>query len=203
VRGRIRSVTGTTRELVAGWQMCATPPNAFADPAALARAPLEWLPAAVPSTAASALRALGAWSADGPARRFDAEEFWYRARFRCAAAEPGEAIVLACDGLATVADVFLNGAPLLSSHDMFVAHEHRIDGRIVPGEENELAIAFRSLDAVLASSRGRARPRWRVPMIENQQLRWARTTLLGRTPGWSPPAAPVSPWRPIWLERRR
>ena len=36
-------------------------------------------------------------------------------------------------------------------------------------------------------------------MLEQQQLRWVRTTLLGRTPGWSPPAAPVGPWRDVWL----
>jgi beta-mannosidase len=40
-------------------------------------------------------------------------------------------------------------------------------------------------------------------MVANQQLRWLRTTLLGRTPGWSPPAAAVGPWRPIWIEERR
>jgi beta-mannosidase len=39
-------------------------------------------------------------------------------------------------------------------------------------------------------------------MIENQQLRWFRTTLLGRTPGWSPPAAAVGPWRPARIEVR-
>ena len=41
-------------------------------------------------------------------------------------------------------------------------------------------------------------------MIENQQLRWFRTTLLGRTPGWSPPAAAVGPWRGVeFVVRRR
>ncbi|MFO1426565.1 MAG: hypothetical protein U1F11_06250 [Steroidobacteraceae bacterium] len=60
-------------------------------------------------------------------------------------------------------------------------------------------LRFRSLTRALATKR--PRPRWRVPMIEQQQLRWFRTTLLGRTPGWSPPAAAVGPWRPIWLLR--
>jgi len=36
-------------------------------------------------------------------------------------------------------------------------------------------------------------------MLEHQQLRWIRTTLLGRTPGWSPRCPPVGPWRPVWL----
>jgi beta-mannosidase len=39
-------------------------------------------------------------------------------------------------------------------------------------------------------------------MVAHQQLRWIRTTLLGRTPGWSPPAPVVGPWRDIWLETR-
>lgn len=34
-------------------------------------------------------------------------------------------------------------------------------------------------------------------MVEHQQLRFFRTTLLGRTPGWSPPAPPVGPWRDV------
>ena len=37
-------------------------------------------------------------------------------------------------------------------------------------------------------------------LVVNQQLRWHRTTLLGRIPAWCPPVAPVGPWRPILLE---
>src|SRR5262249_871246 len=47
------------------------------------------------------------------------------------------------------------------------------------------------------------RPRWRTPMVAHQQLRWFRTTLLGRTPGWSPAAPPVGLWRDVWVETRR
>jgi beta-mannosidase len=68
-------------------------------------------------------------------------------------------------------------------------------------DDNELVIRFHSLDRLVKAKR--PRPRWKAPMIENQQLRWFRTTLLGRTPGWSPPAAAVGPWRDVWLERRR
>src|SRR5262249_51762932 len=65
---------------------------------------------------------------------------------------------------------------------------------------NELIIRFGALDEFLAVKR--PRPRWRTPMVAHQQLRWARTSLLGRTPGWSPPVPAVGPWRPVWLERR-
>ncbi len=37
--------------------------------------------------------------------------------------------------------------------------------------------------------------------MAQQQLRWFRTSLLGRIPAWTPPIAPVGPWRPITLER--
>jgi beta-mannosidase len=36
-------------------------------------------------------------------------------------------------------------------------------------------------------------------LVRQQQLRWIRTTLLGRIPGWSPPVAPVGPFRPVTI----
>ena len=193
-RGRIRGVGGHDRvALDAGWQVCAAPPGAAAAPAA------GWIDAAAPTTAAGALGAAGAWSLDGPARRFDAETWWWRRRLDEAAAGQGgaaEELVLGLDGLATLAEVWIDGELVLSSDDMFVAHELAV----APGAR-ELVIRCRSVDEALRARR--PRPRWRAPMIEHQQLRWIRATLLGRTPGWSPPAAAVGPWRPVWLERRR
>jgi beta-mannosidase len=112
---------------------------------------------------------------------------------------PGERLILGFDGLATLAEVWLNGKPLCQSANMFLAHEFDISGLLEPS--NELIIRFAPLQPFLAVRRPRAR--WRTPMVSHQQLRWVRTTLLGRTPGWSPPAAPVGPWRPIWLEWRQ
>jgi beta-mannosidase len=182
-------------DLPANWCLCAAPAGGTAtapDPAA------GWLAIGSPQPVAAALRHLGQWSLDSPPRAFDAQDWWYRLRFDHPGA-PGERIVLGFDGLATLADVRLNGKPLLASDNMFVAHECEI-GDALAATGNELLIRFRSLDAALAERR--ARPRWRAPMMAHQQLRWFRTTLLGRTPGWSPPAAVVGPWRDIWLERR-
>jgi beta-mannosidase len=72
--------------------------------------------------------------------------------------------------------------------------------RVEVGEllaRNELAIRFASLDAVLAPRRPRAR--WRVARLAHRNLRWVRTSLLGRLVGAVPTPAPVGPWRPVRL----
>ena len=196
---RLNSIAGHTRQrLAAGWEICSTPADSIAGPKELSQSSLQWLPAHAPSTVAACLRAAGSWSLDAPAQRFDAHDWWYRLRFTAPAPAPGEVLVLGFDGLATVAQVWLNGEPLLSSDNMFLAHECRLE--TLPPGEHELLLRFRALDRLLEAKR--PRPKWRAPMVENQQLRWFRTTLLGRTPGWSPPAAAVGPWRAVWLERR-
>src|SRR5262249_32583844 len=81
----------------------------------------------------------------------------------------------------------------LTSDNMFLEHEVPVS---LAGD-NELVICFRSLDKALAARR--PRPRWKTKLVAHQQLRWFRTTLLGRIPGWSPPVAPVGPWRPVEL----
>ena len=197
-RGRIRGITGHLHQPLGKWELAGGAPGAFADLASLKTGRLDWMPAAVPSTVASVFRDSGAWSLDRAGRRFDGEEYWYRTRFAAEPAAKGEQLWLCFDGLATIADVWLNDRHVLASQDMFTAHELRVDGQL--GTDNELLIRFRSLDEALNARR--PRPRWRAPMVENQQIRWFRTTLLGRTPGWSPRAAPVGPWRPVRLERR-
>ncbi|HKP67091.1 MAG TPA: glycoside hydrolase family 2 protein, partial [Casimicrobiaceae bacterium] len=88
--------------------------------------------------------------------------------------------------------------PLLASDNMHIAHDCAVPE--LRDRQNELLMRFASLDARLAQRR--PRPRWRAPMIEQSQLRWARVSLLGRTPGWSPPAPAIGPWRGIdWVDR--
>jgi beta-mannosidase len=183
------------RLLHAGWSICSAPPEGGAAPPLEAR----WLPIREAATVAAALRERGEWSPDGAPVEFDRSDWWYRVRFERPEAARDTELVLRFDGLATIADVHLNGKPLLASDNMFVRHERDVTRLLVSGA-NELTLRFASLDARLARLRGR--PRWRTPMVVQQQLRWVRTTLLGRTPGWSPPAAPVGPWRPVWLEER-
>lgn len=188
--------------LLHGWSLCSTAVEASPVDTAGGVAPGEgvsWLSVPTLAPVAAVHREVGCWSLDAPPLRFDAAHWWYRLRFD-AVDEAGCAdVFLGFDGLATLAQVWLNGALLLSSNNMFVSAECAV-GNLLRPIGNELLIRFASLDAALATRR--PRPRWRVPMIEHQQLRWVRTTVLGRTPGWSPPCAVVGPWRDIWLERR-
>ena len=145
---RGHSVTGHEHAAITAWQVAATPPGAVEDPAALERAGLSFVTAAAPTTAAAAARAAG-WSLDAPPRRFDAEDWWFRARLPRieGPATPEDEFALVLDGLATVADVWLDGAPLLSSANMFVRHERAL--RVASG--GELVVRCRSLVALLAA----------------------------------------------------
>lgn len=171
--------------LASGWALA---PAEGAEPPATG-----WLelPGAMP--VAAALAQAGTWQLDGPPRDFDAAGWWFRCRFD---RPVDSAMCLGMDGLAGLAEVTLNGRPLGRSANMFRGHEWPLEHLLPQG--NELLIRFDPLAAALAVRR--PRPRWRVPMLTQQQLRWFRTTLLGRTPGWSVPAAVVGPWRPAWLE---
>lgn len=192
---------GPQRVVLGGvWRVCATAPGQCNSPARLdAIAPRDWIESPRLGTAAALLRDAGRWSLDGPPRCFDAQDWWYCASFMSPARGAAEPFWLGFDGLATVADVWLNGELILHSSNMFLAHECEVAARLVSGE-NQLAIRFHALDPLLAVKR--PRPRWRAPMVPQQQLRWLRTTLLGRTPGWSAPVAPVGPVGAIWCERR-
>ena len=184
------------QELCEGWQLCALPAASIDQPGQLpAAGAAPWLEAPRLGTAASILRDRGSWSLDGPVREFDAEDWWFSRLLEL----PGGTGVarLGLDGIATVAELWLDGVLALRSDNMFERHVLELPLTATP-RTVRVTLCCRSLDHALA--RRRPRPRWRTPMVKHQQLRWWRTTLLGRTPGWTPPAAPVGPWRPVWLE---
>jgi beta-mannosidase len=180
------------RHLEGTWEIAALSPGIAFDPGDLETVRPEWMPCEGPMPAAAALRACGAWDLEHP-RDFDADDWWYRCRFTADSAGP---VSLRFEGLATVADVWLNGRHILHSESMFVAHTVEIP-RGLRGE-NVLALRFHALTALLAPRQ--PRPKWRTRLVSHQGLRWYRTSLLGRMPGWCPPVAPVGPWRPIVIE---
>ena len=181
MRGLLRMSSAS----IADWSLAQSTPGAWSTPTAITA--VEWLPAIVPGTVGAALQALGHWRPDD-AIGFDASDFWYRATLT------GEAdAILRFDGLATIAEVYLDGILVLSSDNMFLAHEVSLS---LAGSHT-LHIAFRSLDAYLAGRKGRAR--WRPRLVRPPSLRFVRTLLLGHIPGWGPPVHAVGPWRGISL----
>lgn len=133
---------------------------------------------------------------DTPHGRYDTQDWWYRCRFSAPAPRGVDRLQLRFDGLAGLADVWLNDEPVLSTRNMFTTERVDVTGRLRP--DNELRIRFRSLDGELAARK--PRPRWKTALVDAQNLRWVRTTLLGRIPGWTPPIHPVGVWKPVWLE---
>lgn len=180
--------------LAGAWELALLTAGRATDPSTLAATTPEWLPAQVPGTAMSALFAAG--RADFtrlPA--LDAQDIWYRCRFDAATAAPGARKLMVFEGLATLAEVWLNGARVLESSNMFLAQG--LDVTDALHTNNELLIRFASMQEALKARR--PRPRWRTRLVEQQQLRWMRSSLLGRIPGWTPATPAIGPWRAVEL----
>ncbi|HEV3226971.1 MAG TPA: hypothetical protein VGZ52_09055 [Acidimicrobiales bacterium] len=150
-----------------------------------------WMPAGVPGTVAGAL---GETASD-----YDAQDWWFRARVDADAPADDEEVLLHLGGIATLADVWLDGELVVQSTSMFESHVVTLERRAYVGVE--LLIGCRALAPVLAERRS-PRARWR-PRIAPAGLRHVRTMILGRAPGFAAGPAVVGPWRPVTLERRR
>ena len=90
--------------------------------------------------------------------------------------DPGAPSRLRFEGLATVADVWLNGAHILRSESMFVAHT--VDVASILRADNELVLCFHALSPLLTGPTSPAEVAHAVSS-RNQGLRWHRTSLLG------------------------
>lgn len=100
---------------------------------------------------------------------------------------------LVFDGIATLATVLVDGEAVAESESMWVpvrvpvtAGEHRVEVRC------------HALTPRLAERR-RPRARWRQKVAYDGNLRWFRTTLVGRAPGFAPGPPVVGLWRPAWF----
>ncbi len=185
------------RDLSTGWQAARSEPDLHTDASGIDS--LDWSPARVPGTAAGTLSDAGLWRS-GEHHDYDAEDWWFRTSFDAQPIQPGEHVHLRIEGIATVAEVYLNGKLVLESDSMFAAHTLDVAERL--SASNDLAIRCRALGPLLRVRR-RPRARWRTRLVSDGNLRFFRTMLLGRCPGIAPGPAAVGPWRAVRLERRR
>lgn len=84
--------------------------------------------------------------------------------------------------LGPIADVHVDGALVLSTRNLFRSYSIEL----LPGARR-ISICLRSPGQALREKR--PRPKWKTRLVGNQQLRWLRTSLLGRIPSWSPTGA--------------
>ncbi|WP_304178153.1 hypothetical protein, partial [Phenylobacterium aquaticum] len=163
-----------------GWSLALTPPDACPTPAEAATL-ADWIAAEVPGTAAGALERAGR-----PTEGLHGQDIWWR--------RPLEGVgprLLRFEGLATEVEVWLDGAQIAATSSMYEALEVEVE----LSSDHVLWLACRALVPILARKAPRAR--WRPKMIPNQGLRTVRTTLLGQTPGWTPPYDAVGPYREV------
>jgi beta-mannosidase len=183
--GLVRNITGQDIALLADdWRMARTPADAFSSPP---RAEVTWIATTVPCTAAACLIEAGLWDCDST-DNLDDYDYWFCREI----SETGHHIVR-CNGLASIAEVWINGVVVLQSNNMFLRHdiEVELDG------VTQLAICFRSLSRVLAKPLKRAR--WRSRLVQPPSVRGVRTSLIGRMPSWCPPTPIIGPWRSVEL----
>jgi beta-mannosidase len=186
-------------ELTDGWEAACSPAGEHVDTTTLAA--LDWRPAPAAATAAAVLAAAGELPWEITPEQLDGKDWWFRTSFRGmeSSTEVAQETVLDFEGLATVAEVYLNGALIHERSSMFARSCVDVGGALAP--LNELAICCRALTPLLALSR-KPRARWRTRLVSDGGLRFFRTMLIGRAPGFAPGPAVVGPWRPVRLERR-
>lgn len=173
------------------WRLVRTQASEHEDPETV-----DWNSAvavSVPSTVGSAV-AENSQLANAVEADLDASDWWYQTEVQLQTDSRQQAW-LDFEGLATLAEVWLNGEKLLTSNNMF--RRHLVDVRNRQSGGHMLTIAFRSVSNDLSTKRPRGR--WKTQLVGDQQLRWIRTSLLGRIPGWTPPTPAIGPWRPITL----
>ncbi|MBJ7356468.1 hypothetical protein [Nocardioides sp.] len=111
--------------------------------------------------------------------------------------EPGGA-TLEIGGIATVWDVLVNGDVVASGRSMFEPRTVDVSGAVRSGG-NEVRVVVHPLTDLLDELPRKPRARWRTMLVDEPRLRWVRTQVLGRAPGFAPGPPVVGPYRPMVL----
>jgi beta-mannosidase len=180
------------------WSLFKTSPNQYSSPEEFTLSEQSILSAKVPSTVAMALNneESDCWT---PPFDYDDFDWWYHYDFNSLdeiKIQTNSINRLCFDGLATLCDIWLNGNLILSTDNMFRSYSIDLENKL--NGSDELFLVFRSISENL--NRKRPRPRWKTKLVENQQMRWIRSTVLGHVSVWTPPIKCIGPWKGIYLE---
>jgi beta-mannosidase len=125
--------------------------------------------------------------------RIDGQDHHWRAKLPehlRAEAIAGRRVLLQLPGVATIAEIWLNGELLAESESMFQPLEVELTGALRGNDTLEVII--RSLTSFLDGTKW-PRPRWKTRLVSDQRLRNVRTALVGRV-GWAPPTPVAGPY---------
>ena len=101
--------------------------------------------------------------------------------------------MLRFEGIATLATISVDGAVVANSRSMWVP----VEVPLARGQ-HRIEVHCRALAPELEVPR-KPRSRWRQKVAGHNNLRWFRTTLNGRAPGFAPGPPVVGLWRPVWF----
>lgn len=129
-------------------------------------------------------------------------DFLYRCRFDLPAdfrLDEGEAVRLCCDGLDTVATLWLNGVELLHSDNMFVPQSVTLpEGGLLRRRDNELCLLFQS---ALRVGQAREAQHGKRPVWNGDNSRvYVRKAQYQYGWDFSPTVLSAGPWKPIYLQ---
>lgn len=127
-------------------------------------------------------------------------QWWWHTRFDGVVAADGERVELVFDGLDTFAEIYVDGALIGSSDNMF--RQLGLDITAVAGSgEHDLAVCFQPTAAIVGD---RDLPTWKNFSIFNQERRaLIRKAQFGWGWDFGPDLPTVGIWKPVRIERRR
>ena len=128
----------------------------------------------------------------------DAERHEFVAVADLAPADAAGPAVLEVGGVATVHDVLVNGTLVHSGTSMVDRPVVDVSAAVRPGR-NEIRVVVHPLAEALDAAPRKPRARWRTMLTDEPRLRWVRTQVLGRAPGFAPGPPVVGPYRPMVL----
>ena len=146
----------------------------------------DWRPAKAPGSAFEAIHGRDV-DLRGPLTQLHDYDIWYRTYIDLKKEDK-----LKFDGLAGLAELWIDDQLVASSVNMYrqLLVNVQNDGR------SAIAIRFRSLNKALQQVK--SRPAWRTKLVNSNNIRMYRQTLLGHMPGWCPNVHAVGPYRPIY-----
>jgi len=124
--------------LVDDWSVIQSTPDQYTSPAEINLVNHRSIKTNVPCTVAKAVNYCqpDCWT---PANNYDDSDWWFRKDFALKSDKVGWTLVF--EGLATLADVWLNDQLILTSDNMFHHHEIDINSKLVKGT-NTLSLWF-------------------------------------------------------------